>query len=245
MNQPLDGRTALVTGANGGLGHEFVHQALALGAQRVYAAARSPRSPEAWGDDRIVPIPLDVTDGAAVARAVEAAPEVDLLINNAGIAPAGDSIATGSDAELRRIFETNVFGPLALIRAFAPVLASHGGGAVLNVLSAAAWSPVPTAYAASKTALWGATNGLRAELLGQGTQVTGLLVGMVDTEMASRWDVPKVSAASVVAQAYDGIASGALEVLADDTTRQLKGALSTPGEQLYPWLHEQLAAFVP
>ena len=239
MTASLQDRTVLVTGANGGLGEQFVAQALERGATKVYAAARTPK---AWADDRVVPLPLDITDADAVARAVTAAPDVDLVVNNAAIAPVGDSIAAPED-ELRRVFETNFFGNLRVANAFSPVLARNGGGTLLNVLSTAAWISVPTAYAASKAAMWSATNALRLHLGGQGTQVTGLLVGMVDTAMSSRWDVPKVSPQSVVAQAYDGIAAGALEVLADDTTRGLKSQLNLPAEQLYPWLHEQLAGF--
>jgi short-subunit dehydrogenase len=93
--------------------------------------------------------------------------------------------------------------------------------------------------------MWSATNALRLALQGQGTQVIGLLVGMIDTPMSARWDVPKVSAASVVAQAYDGVADGSIEILADEQTRHLKSQLSTKGEVFYPWLHEQLASFVP
>uniref|UniRef100_UPI003D7EF901 SDR family oxidoreductase n=1 Tax=Kineococcus sp. SYSU DK002 TaxID=3383123 RepID=UPI003D7EF901 len=228
-----------VTGANGGLGEQFVHQALQRGAAKVYAAARTPRS---WDDPRAEPLRLDLTDPDAATRAASSAPDVDLLVNNAGIAPAGDSIA-GPEEELRRVFETNFFGTLRVANAFAPVLAARGGGTLLNVLSAAAWINVPTGYAASKAAMWSATNALRVQLRGQGTQVVGLLVGMVDTPMAARWDVPKVSPASVVAQAYDAVADGSLEVLADDTTRYLKSRLSTPAEEFYPWLDEQLASF--
>lgn len=239
-SQSLSGRHVLVTGANGGLGEQFVAQGLERGAAKVYAAARSTRD---WDDPRVVPLDLDLTDPEAPARAVAAAPDVDVLINNAGIAPAGDLI-TGPEEELRRVFETNFFGTLRLSNAFAPVLARNGGGALLNILSAAAWVSMPTGYAASKAAMWSATNALRISLQGQGTQVVGLLVGMIDTPMTGRWDVPKVSAASVVAQAYDAVGDGSLEVLADDTTRDLKSRLSTPGEELYPWLGEQVAALV-
>ncbi|MDQ1037694.1 NAD(P)-dependent dehydrogenase (short-subunit alcohol dehydrogenase family) [Streptomyces sp. V3I8] len=241
MNQSLDGRTVLVTGANGGLGEQFVLQALERGAAKVYAAARTPRR---WDDPRVQPLPLDITDPRAVAAAVTAAPDVDLLVNNAGIAPAGDSIA-GPEDELHRIFETNFFGTLRVANAFTPVLAAHGGGTLLNILSSASWVNVPTGYAASKAAMWSATNALRTQLQGQGTQVIGLLVGMVDTPMAARWDVPKVSAASVVAQAYDGVADGSIEVLADEPTRDLKSRLGTRAEEFYPWLDEQLRSFVP
>ncbi|MFD4195585.1 SDR family oxidoreductase [Amycolatopsis thermoflava] len=240
MNQSLQGRTVLVTGANGGLGEQFVAQALERGASKVYAAARKPKS---WNDSRVQPLALDITDAAAVARAVASAPVVDLVINNAGIAPDGDSIS-GPEDELRRIFETNFFGTLRVANAFAPVLGANGGGTLLNILSAASWFSIPTGYAASKAAMWSATNALRVQLRGQGTQVIGLLVGMIDTPMTAGWDVPKVTAASVVAQAYDGVANGALEVLADEPTRELKSRLSTKAEELYPWLDEQLAALV-
>ena len=237
----VDGRTVLVTGANGGLGEEFVRQALERGASKVYAAARKPTD---WGDRRVQPLALDITDPGDVARAVAAAPDVDLLVNNAGVAPAGDYI-TGPEDELRRIFEVNFFGTLRVANAFAPVLAANGGGTLLNILSSASWVSVPTGYAASKAAMWSATNALRVVLRPQGTRVIALQVGMVDTPMSARWDVPKVSASSVVAQAYDGVADGSIEVLADESTRDLKSRLSTRAEEFYPWLDEQLAGFVP
>jgi NAD(P)-dependent dehydrogenase (short-subunit alcohol dehydrogenase family) len=241
MKQSLDGRTVFVTGANGGLGEQFVEQALERGARKVYAAARNPKR---WADAKVQVISLDITNSGEIARAVNAALDVDLLINNAGIAPAGDSI-TGSADELRQIFETNFFGTLALANAFAPVLATNGGGTLLNILSAAAWISVPTGYAASKAAMWSATNALRVALKSQQTQVIGLLVGMVDTPMAARWDVPKVSAASVVDKAYEGIANGSIEILADEAAHELKSRLSMKGEELYPWMDEQLRGFVP
>ena len=240
MSQPLDGRIVLVTGANGGLGEQFVRQALERGAAKVYAAARTPKHAQ---DSRVEPLRLDLTDPDDAARAALAAPDVDLLINNAAIAPEGDSIS-GPEEELRRIFETNFFGTLRVAKAFTPVLAARGGGSLLNVLSAAAWVTMPTGYAASKAAMGSATNALRTELRGQGTQVIGLLVGMIDTPMSARWDVPKVTAASVVAQAYDAVVNGSIEVLADEPTRYLKSRLNTKAEELYPWLDEQIAAIV-
>jgi NAD(P)-dependent dehydrogenase (short-subunit alcohol dehydrogenase family) len=241
MEKSLDGRTVLVTGANGGLGEQFVIQALERGARKVYAAARKPRQ---WDDSRVQALALDITNPKAVADAAALAVDVDLLINNAAIAPAGDSMS-GPEEELRRIFETNFFGTLRVANVFAPVLATHGGGTILNILSAAAWIGLSTGYSVSKAAMWSATNGLRFQLQSQNTQVIGLLVGMIDTPMSSRWDVPKVTAASVVAQGYDGVVGGAMEILADETTRGLKSMLSMKGEELYPMLHEQLASFKP
>ena len=238
-NLSLEGRTILVTGANGGLGEQFMVQALERGAVKVYAAARTPRD---WTDARTHSLKLDITDTVSVAHAVVAASDVDLLINNAAIAPANDTLA-GPEDEARSIFETNFFGTLRVANAFASVLAANGGGTMLNIVSSAAWVPMPTVYAASKVAVWSATNGLRMELESKGTEVIGLYVGMIDTPMAALYDVPKTSAASVVAQAYDGIEAGALEVLADDLTRDLKSRMGTPAEEYRPQVHEQLRAF--
>jgi NAD(P)-dependent dehydrogenase (short-subunit alcohol dehydrogenase family) len=236
----LEGRVVLVTGANGGLGEQFVWQALERGAAKVYAAARTPKI---WADSRIQPIALDISDADAVMNAVATAADVDMLINNAAIAPADDTLF-GPDEEARRIFDTNFFGTLRVSTAFAPVLAAHGGGTLVNVLSSSVWVSLPTAYAASKAAAWSATNGLRFALEQQGTHVVGLLVGMIDTPMSAQYDVPKSSPESVVTQAYDGIAAGALEVLADEQTRDLKSRLSNLAENHYPWLHGALRAFL-
>ncbi|MDJ0394045.1 SDR family oxidoreductase [Rhodococcus sp. G-MC3] len=241
MSNSLAGKTVLVTGANGGLGEQFVAQALERGAGKVYAAARTPRQ---WEDARVQPLTLDITNPDDVSRAVATASDVDLLVNNAGIAPEGDLIS-GPEEDLRTVFETNFFGMLRVANAFSPVLAANGGGTMLNILSTAGWLNIPTGYAASKAAAWSATNALRTALREQGTHVIGLQVGMIDTPMTVRWDVPKVSAESVVAQAYDAVVDGTIEVLADDTTRELKARLSLKAEELYPWLDEQLAAFVP
>jgi NAD(P)-dependent dehydrogenase (short-subunit alcohol dehydrogenase family) len=243
MTKRLDGRTVLVTGANGGLGGEFVRQALDRGAIRVYASARTPQT---WDDDRVVPLSLDLTDAESVAAAAKAAGDVDLVVNNAAIAPADDkSIATGSEDVVQRVFDTNFFGNLRVAQAFAPVLAANGGGALLNVLSLAAWLPVPTAYAASKAAMWSATNALRVELAAQQTTVTALFVGMVDTPMSARWDLPKVSATSVVEQAYDGVVDGAYEVLADADSLDIKSRLSGRSEDLNAHLAQLLSDFQP
>ncbi|OFJ54162.1 SDR family oxidoreductase [Mycolicibacterium grossiae] len=240
MTERLDGRTILITGANGGLGQEFVRQGLDRGARRVYAAARTPRT---WDDDRVVPLRLDLTDAATIADAAASASDVDLVVNNAAIAPEADrTLLSGDDDVARSIFETNVLGPVRVTKAFAPVLAAHGGGAILNVLSLAAWTPVPTAYAASKAAAWSASNAMRIELAAQGTTVTGLIVGMIDTAMGARFDLPKSNPADVVAQAYDGVATGAFEVLADEDSRTVKSLLSGPVEAVDAVLADALAA---
>lgn len=228
----LQNAVVLVTGANGGLGAEFVRQALERGAARVYATARSPRD---WGDARIVPLVLDVTDVASIAAAAAAASDTTVLVNNAG-AGGGSSMLAAPLDEVRALFETNVFGPLAMAQAFAPVLAANGGGALVDIHSALSWHAGGNAYSATKAALWSITNSLRLELASRGTQVVGAHLGYTDTPMTAGLDVPKASPVDIVRAIYDGLEAGANEVLADDTSVSLKSALSGPLEALYPQL---------
>ncbi|MCS5719935.1 SDR family oxidoreductase [Herbiconiux sp. CPCC 205763] len=228
----FDSAVVLVTGANGGLGTEFVRQALEAGAAKVYATARTPRE---WDDERVVPLQLDVTDAASIAAAAAAATDVTVVVNNAGVG-AGSGIATGTDAELRAMFETNFFGAVGVARAFAPVLAANGGGALLNVHSVLSWIGVAGAYSAAKAALWSATNSLRLELAPQGTLVTGLHVGWVDTPMAAHSDDPKNDPAVVVRDSYAALLAGEYEVLADELSASVKQGLSAPITTLYPQL---------
>jgi NAD(P)-dependent dehydrogenase (short-subunit alcohol dehydrogenase family) len=222
--------TVLVTGANGGLGTEFVTQALGLGASKVYAAARNPRE---WGDERIVPLRLDVTDEESIAAAVRQASDVDVVINNAGTLLPG-RLLDQSISDIRSLMDTNVYGPLLVTKAFAPVLASRGGGAVLNVHSVLSWLAIGGSYSVSKAALWMTTNVLRLELASQGTQVTGLHLGYTDTPMVAGVDAEKNDPADVVRDAYAGLGSGATEVLADDVSVAVKAGLAGPIEALYP-----------
>ncbi|BBB01836.1 putative short chain dehydrogenase [Actinacidiphila reveromycinica] len=230
----IDGSVALVTGGNRGIGEQFVKELLDRGAARVYAAARDPRKVAVPG---AVPLTLDITDPASVRAAAEQAGDVTLLVNNAGIAT-GASVLDGDLADFRREFDTHVFGTLAVSRAFAPVLARNGGGGLLNVLSALSWVALPAsaAYCAAKSAEWSLTNALRVELAAQGTQVTGLHMGYVDTDLTTDVQAPKSHPADIVRAALDGFAAGDFEVTADDTARQVKAALSAGAAALYPRL---------
>jgi NAD(P)-dependent dehydrogenase (short-subunit alcohol dehydrogenase family) len=236
----LHGSVALVTGANRGIGQAFTRALLERGAARVYAGARDPGGVTVEGAD---PVPLDVTDPESVASAARRLRDVDLLVNNAGIARGAPLLAAPSLADARAEMEVNYFGTLAMARAFAPVLAAHGGGAIVSMLSALSFLNLPAvgSYAASKAAAWSLTNGIRTELAGQGTLVVGVHVAFVDTEMAARIDAPKVAPDEVVRQALDAVAAGTEEVLVDDTTRGIKAALPRDLELLYPDVRRQWA----
>lgn len=229
----LNGAVVLVTGANGGIGTHFVHEALARGASKVYATARSPR---AWDDARIVSLALDVTDAASIQAAVKAASDVTVLINNAGTSVSSAGILTHSDEEIRRNVETNFLGPLFLARAFAPLLSAKDESVVIDVHSALSWYAVAGIYSASKAALWSATNSLRLELAAEGVHVVGVHVGYVDTPMAAHTNDPKTDPADLVRTVFDAVQAGQYEVLADQTSVQLKAALSGPLDALYPQL---------
>ncbi|WP_059014098.1 SDR family oxidoreductase [Mycobacterium sp. M26] len=221
----LASRSVLVTGANRGMGRHYVQQLLDRGVTKVYAAARDPRGVEV-DDPRVVPVTLDVTDAASVAAVAKAAPDVSVLINNAGIVR-GASVLDPDTSALRAELETNLLGPLALAAALADGIAERAG-AVVNVSSVLAWMPGGGSYGASKAALWNATDSMRIELAPRGVQVVGVYVGLVDTDMASFTDAPKSDPADVVRQVLDAVESGASEVLGDQMTRDIRAYLGRP-----------------
>jgi NAD(P)-dependent dehydrogenase (short-subunit alcohol dehydrogenase family) len=227
----IAGSVALVTGANRGLGRHFAQQLLDRGAATVYATARRPELVDVPG---VETLRLDVTDPDSVAAAAAAASDVTLLVNNAGSSTGAD-LLTGDLADIRLELETHYFGTLHVIRAFAPVLAANGGGAVVNMLSALSWFAFPgaNAYAGAKAAEWNLTNGVRIELAGQGTHVTGVHLGAADTDMAAGYDGPKVDPAAVVRAALDGVAAGEVEVVVDQWTADIKASLAGDPALLY------------
>lgn len=220
----IDGSVALVTGANRGIGRHFAQHLLERGAKKVYATARNPSTIDIPGAEVLR---LDITDPASAVAAAAAAPDVNLLINNAGSNTFQD-LVTGDLDRIRLEMDTHFFGTLHMVRAFAPVLATHGGGAILNVLSVLSWSSYvgANAYATAKAAEWSLTNGVRLELADQGTQVTGLVLASTDTDMMAGFDVPKNDPADVVRAALDGIEAGRAEVLADEASVAARAALA-------------------
>ena len=228
----IEGATCLVTGANRGLGAVFVDQLHQRGARRIYAAARRPESVTRAD---VIPVGLDITDPDQVDRAAADCGDVDLLVNCAGILRGSQPIAADGQAAARAEIETNYLGLLAMCRAFAPVLAANGGGALVNVLSAVSWfaPPMNGTYAASKAAAWLLTHSVRRQLAGQGTAVVAVHASFIDTEMIAHLDVPKTAPGRVVKQALDAVEAGRPEVLADARTVEVKAALSNDLELIY------------
>ena len=218
----VNGSVVLVTGSNRGIGKAFVQALLDRGAAKVYATARTPLS---YDDPRVVPLALDVTDPDSVQRVADAARDVTILVNNAGVSGAGRLVDAKIEA-MQAVLDTNLWGPLRLVQAFAPILEANGGGAIVNVHSALSWLAGAGDYGVSKAALWQASNTLRVELRDQGTLVQGLHLGYTDTDMTADVTAPKGDPADVVAASLDGLESGATEVLADQTSVWAKSLLA-------------------
>ena len=215
----IQGSTALVTGALGGIGRAFTAQLLERGAAKIYVAARDTAALDALlrdADPRLVPLLLDVTDAAQIERATKAAPDVTLLINNAGYAAFQGAMSAPDMTDARREMEVNYFAPLALSRAFRPALAAAGGGAIVNMLSMAALVslPVTGTYSASKAAFLSVTRSIRAELAAQGTQVVGVLAVQTETAIGARLPEPRMRPDEVASAVLAGVEAGKSEEIA-------------------------------
>ena len=228
--------TVIVTGANRGIGLAFTRELLARGARKVYAGARDPSTIKQPG---VTAVRLDVTKPEQVAAAAALAGDVTLVINNAGVGQPGGFLAADSEEVARRQLETNFFGMLRMSKAFAPVLAANGGGALINVLSIVSWvnSGALAAYAASKSAAWSLTNSLRLELEPRGIQVVGVHCGFVDTDLTAGMQMAKIGPADVALATIAGIVAGQREVLVDDISRQIRAELAQDLIVQYPELN--------
>jgi NAD(P)-dependent dehydrogenase (short-subunit alcohol dehydrogenase family) len=236
----IEGATALVTGANRGIGKAFAEELLARGAAKVYAGVRDPAT---ITDPRLAAVRLDVTDEARVREVAAELTDVDLVVNNAGTGHFNFPL----DADLedaRTEIEVNYLGIVSMTKAFAPVLAANGGGAFVNMLSVLSWfgAPVLSTYSASKAAAWLYSNAARVQLKGQGTEVVGVHVGYVDTDLIAAVDAEKLDPRLVPAAAFDGLEAGEVEVAVDQMSREIKAALSDDHGQIYPTVEEQFLA---
>ena len=215
--QRIEGAVALVTGASRGIGRALTEALLTRGVRKVYATARNPEALRALRDQRVVSLRLDVTDADQIRAVGEAASDVELVFNNAGVAlPGGIADPTVLD-RARREMEVNYFGPLQLLHRLAPTLARNGGGAVVNIGSAAGLTNFPfiPTYSASKAALHSLTQGARILLGAQGTSVFGVYAGPVDTDMTRGFELPKASPRDVAFAILDGIEAGQEDIFPD------------------------------
>jgi NAD(P)-dependent dehydrogenase (short-subunit alcohol dehydrogenase family) len=242
----ISNAVALVTGASGGIGSHFTEQLLQSGAAKVYVCARTLSRLDdlvALNPDRVVPVELDVTDLASVTAAANQCRDVNLLINNAGIALNQGVIAADDLQSARAEIEVNYFGMMSMCRAFSPILKQQGGGAIVNLVSLLAKVNLPFSgsYSASKAAALSMTQCVRAELANQGTLVVAVMPGTVDTAMAHAWPDPKVAPAEVAKATLQGIIDDQEDLYPGEQAAQVsQQLLSNPkGVEKY------MASFLP
>jgi NAD(P)-dependent dehydrogenase (short-subunit alcohol dehydrogenase family) len=220
--------TALVTGANRGIGFAFVQALLQAGAKKVYATTRkldSLSEVTALAPDRVIPLQVDVTDYNSIAVLAERTHDVNLLINNAGILAFGSILDVPTET-IASQFDTNFYGTLNMSRAFVPIIEQNQGGAIVNLLTLVALASMPglSTYNASKAAAWSMTQSLRASVAAKGIGVHGVFPGAVDTEMLAGVDLPKTSPADIVTAVLAGIESGQEDIFPDPMSTQLYAA---------------------
>ena len=226
----IENTVALVTGANRGIGAALVQALLEQGASKVYTAARQEADVDrlrATNDRRIVPVHLDVTDPAQVARVAGQAGDLRILFNNAGVLNFGSVLEAPSSA-FSQNFDVNCFGLLHTTRAFAPTLTRHQG-AVVNILTLVALASMPSlgVYNASKAAAWSLTQSLRADFAKRQVKVFGVFPGAVDTDMLKGVEMPKAAPADVASAVLWGVEADEEDIFPDPMARELYAQWAT------------------
>jgi len=221
----LENKNIVVTGANRGIGAAVVRELLKHKVGKIYAAARKPENLPNFGDSRVVPLALDITNAKQVAAAADKAKDAHVLINNAGTANFG-SFVDGNWEAIAADMNTNYYGTLSVIRAFIPALKKNGNSVIANVASVVGLAPFTAigSYSASKAALHSATQALRAELAPAGVHVAGIYPGPIDTEMAKDFPMEKASVESAAKAIVAGLLADEIYIFPDTMSQQV-GAL--------------------
>lgn len=234
----IEGTTALVTGANRGIGLTIVQALLAAGVGKVYAAVRKPESAQALVDqhgDRVVPLTLDLSKPETITAAAKTAADVDIVVNNGGVLRPGNPLDPNALGNLDFEMDVNVKGLIRMAQAFAPVLKANGGGAFVQLNSIASLRnfAAATTYCASKAAAYSLTQGLHDVLAEQGTQVVSVHPGPIDTDMATEAGFQDADPPSVVADAtIEALCSDTFHVFPDTMAKQFWEAYQGFGQNV-------------
>jgi NADP-dependent 3-hydroxy acid dehydrogenase YdfG len=220
MNYSIQGKTALVTGANRGIGEALVKALLAQGAARIYAGARDLNNLQelvASAPNVIIPVQLDVTSARDIASVSQQIGALDILINNAGIATGSNFSGEASLSIAANEMATNYFGVINLTHALLPRLHESKAAVVINVSSIAGIANFPTLgpYSATKAAVHSFTQGLRAELRKANIAVIGVYPGPVETRLTEGFEMDKASPAAVATAIFSGLEGGVEDVFPD------------------------------
>ncbi|MFP1129719.1 SDR family NAD(P)-dependent oxidoreductase [Asticcacaulis sp. W401b] len=212
----LSNQVIFVTGANRGIGAATVRELLSRDVKKVYAAARNPASLPDFADPRVVPLALDITNDAQVAAVAEAAGDVDVVLNNAGTAVFSDVLNSPLDV-VAADFDTNLYGTLRVMRAFAPKLVAKGSGTIANVISVVGLVAAASlgGYSASKAALLSVTQSARAGLKGTGVKVLGVFPGPIDTDLARDIPMQKATPETAAKRIVEGLEAGEEYIFTD------------------------------
>ena len=229
----FENKTILVTGANRGIGRQIVTALLDKGVTKIYAGSRNPESLPDFNDSRVIPLKLDITVTDQVSQAAKLADDVDILINNAGVA-AFTNLLKGPDELLRRDMETNYFGTLDMVRQFVPVLEARSNTAIVNIVTVAAFVnfPVIGGYSASKSALFSLSQGIRIELSSKGISVHTVNPGPIDTELASEFPMEKASTESTVDNMLTALENDEADIFPDVVSQEMFGVWKEDYRQL-------------
>jgi len=218
----LKDKTALVTGANRGIGKSIVEELLAQGIGKVYATARNVKNLPNFGDIRVIPLELDITKSQQIQKVVEAAQDIQLLVNNAGVATSA-SFWTSDQDDLAYDMNVNYYGTINMIKAFAPVLEKNAEAAIVNIISVAGLAGISmfSGYSASKAALFSATQSIRADLAPKNIHVVGVYPGPIDTDMAKDVPMDKTSPKIVAQNIVAGILENTEYIFPDPMSQQV------------------------
>ncbi|WP_169513437.1 SDR family oxidoreductase [Flexithrix dorotheae] len=210
-------KVILITGANRGIGKSLVKSSLEKGAGKIYATSRDLSKMPDFGDERVVPLALEITDNTQILKVAEQTKDVEVLINNAGILSQGN-ILEGEISAVKNDMNVNYYGTISMMRAFAPILEKNAPAKIVNIVSIVAYSPLPSiaGYSASKTALYSATLSVRIELAKKGITVHAINPGAIDTDMnkGSNWDMPVPDGIATII--LNKVEAGELDIVPDE-----------------------------